>query len=116
MEMYVDDLVIKIRTEQEIMRDIDEMSRTLREINMKLNPQNAPSGWRKAFYWDTRPRTSVKVQILADFIVECLEDDSLATTTKVKEELLEPWTLFMDGSPCIDGFGAGLILTNPEGT
>nr|GEX62645.1 reverse transcriptase domain-containing protein [Tanacetum cinerariifolium] len=27
----------------------------------------------------------------------------------------EPWTLFTDGSSCIDGSGAGLILTNPEG-
>ncbi|GJZ14791.1 reverse transcriptase domain-containing protein [Tanacetum coccineum] len=31
------------------------------------------------------------------------------------EELPEPWTLFTDGSSCIDGSGAGLILTNPEG-
>ncbi|GKD57007.1 reverse transcriptase domain-containing protein [Tanacetum coccineum] len=37
-----------------------------------------------------RPRISIKGQILADFIVE-------------------------HGSSCIDGFGAGLILTNPEG-
>ncbi|GKB21293.1 reverse transcriptase domain-containing protein [Tanacetum coccineum] len=34
-----DDLVIKSRTEQEIMRDIEETFRTLREINMKLNPK-----------------------------------------------------------------------------
>ncbi|GJV51869.1 reverse transcriptase domain-containing protein, partial [Tanacetum coccineum] len=27
----------------------------------------------------------------------------------------EPWTLFTDGSSCVDGSGAGLILTNPEG-
>ncbi|GJZ33200.1 reverse transcriptase domain-containing protein [Tanacetum coccineum] len=26
------------------------------------------------------------------------------------------WTLFMDGSSCVDGPGAGLILTSPEGT
>ncbi|GJV21148.1 reverse transcriptase domain-containing protein [Tanacetum coccineum] len=30
------------------------------------------------------------------------------------EELPEPWTLFTDGSSCIDGSRAGLILTNPE--
>nr|GEZ79495.1 reverse transcriptase domain-containing protein [Tanacetum cinerariifolium] len=59
---------------------------------------------------------SVKGQILADFIVERLEDDSLATTTEAKEELPELWTLFMDGSSCIDGSRAGLILTNREGT
>nr|GFC32921.1 reverse transcriptase domain-containing protein [Tanacetum cinerariifolium] len=27
----------------------------------------------------------------------------------------EPWTLFTDGSSCVDGSDAGLILTNPEG-
>nr|GEZ90107.1 reverse transcriptase domain-containing protein [Tanacetum cinerariifolium] len=27
----------------------------------------------------------------------------------------EPWTLFTDGSSCVDGSGAGLILTNPDG-
>nr|GEZ39231.1 reverse transcriptase domain-containing protein [Tanacetum cinerariifolium] len=32
-----------------------------------------------------------------------------------EEELLEPWILFIDGSSCTDGSGAGLILTNPEG-
>ncbi|GJX92160.1 reverse transcriptase domain-containing protein [Tanacetum coccineum] len=26
------------------------------------------------------------------------------------------WTLFTDGSSCVDGCGAGIILTNPEGT
>ncbi|GJS59897.1 reverse transcriptase domain-containing protein [Tanacetum coccineum] len=31
------------------------------------------------------------------------------------EEIPEPWTLFTDGSSCIDGSGAGLMLTNPEG-
>ncbi|GJT21640.1 reverse transcriptase domain-containing protein [Tanacetum coccineum] len=39
LEVYVDDLVIKIRTEDEIVRDIEETFKTLREINMKLNPK-----------------------------------------------------------------------------
>ncbi|GJZ21101.1 reverse transcriptase domain-containing protein [Tanacetum coccineum] len=62
-----------------------------------------------------RPRTSVKGQILADFIVEHLEDDPLDTPIEDKEELPDPWVLFMDGSSCIDGSGAGLIIMNPKG-
>ncbi|GJS78492.1 reverse transcriptase domain-containing protein [Tanacetum coccineum] len=62
-----------------------------------------------------RPRTSVKGQILVDFIVEHPEDDPLDTIMEAKEELPDPWTLFTDGSSCIDGSGAGLILTNPKG-
>ncbi|GJW71016.1 reverse transcriptase domain-containing protein [Tanacetum coccineum] len=38
-EVYVDDLVIKSHTEAELLRDIDETFRTLRKINMKLNPK-----------------------------------------------------------------------------
>ncbi|GKD04482.1 reverse transcriptase domain-containing protein, partial [Tanacetum coccineum] len=62
-----------------------------------------------------KPRVSVKGQILADFIVERPEEESPDTLMEVKEKLLEPWILFTDGSSCIDGSGAGLILTNPEG-
>ncbi|GJV66913.1 reverse transcriptase domain-containing protein [Tanacetum coccineum] len=39
IEVYVDDLVIKSHTEIEMLRDVDETFRTLREINMKLNPK-----------------------------------------------------------------------------
>nr|GEV87069.1 hypothetical protein [Tanacetum cinerariifolium] len=33
----------------------------------------------------------------------------------VAETQKEPWTLFTDGSSCVDGSGAWLILTNPDG-
>nr|GEW68133.1 reverse transcriptase domain-containing protein [Tanacetum cinerariifolium] len=62
-----------------------------------------------------RPRTSVKGQILVDFIVERLEYDPSDTPIEDEEELSDPWILFTDESSCIDGSGSGLILTNPEG-
>ncbi|GJT50707.1 reverse transcriptase domain-containing protein [Tanacetum coccineum] len=37
LETYVDDMVIKIRTEQAIIKDIEQTFSTLRRINMKLN-------------------------------------------------------------------------------
>nr|GEW03178.1 reverse transcriptase domain-containing protein [Tanacetum cinerariifolium] len=37
LEVYVEHLVIKIRTEDRIIKDIEETFKTLREINMKLN-------------------------------------------------------------------------------
>nr|GFD03082.1 reverse transcriptase domain-containing protein [Tanacetum cinerariifolium] len=40
-------------------------------------------------------------------------DVSQAAPAAVTQE--EPWTLFTNGSSCVDGSGAGLILTNPEG-
>ncbi|GJU05961.1 reverse transcriptase domain-containing protein [Tanacetum coccineum] len=47
LEVYVDDLVIKSRTEKEVIRDIEEMFKTLREINMKLNPKKYAFGMRE---------------------------------------------------------------------
>ncbi|GJX90694.1 reverse transcriptase domain-containing protein [Tanacetum coccineum] len=44
-----------------------------------------------------------------------LEDDPLDTIIEDKEELPDPWILFTDRSSCIDGSGAGLIITNLEG-
>ncbi|GKE43184.1 reverse transcriptase domain-containing protein [Tanacetum coccineum] len=60
------------------------------------------------------PRTSVKGQILADFLVE--KSDESPSDTLVVETPQEPWTLFTDRSSCVDGSDAGLILTSPEGT
>ncbi|GJU07092.1 hypothetical protein Tco_1123522 [Tanacetum coccineum] len=60
-----------------------------------------------------RPRTAVKGQILADFLIEKPKTDAVLPHSEVK--LQEPWILFTDGSSCVDGSGAGLILTNPEG-
>ncbi|GJY97721.1 reverse transcriptase domain-containing protein [Tanacetum coccineum] len=60
-----------------------------------------------------RPKTSVKGQILMDFLVE--KPDENPPNTPVVATLLEPWTLFTDGLSCVDGSGAGLILTSPEG-
>nr|GEV82576.1 reverse transcriptase domain-containing protein [Tanacetum cinerariifolium] len=36
--------------------------------------------------------------------------------TPVVETQQEPWTLFSDGSSCVDGSSVGLIRTSPEGT
>nr|GEY87969.1 reverse transcriptase domain-containing protein [Tanacetum cinerariifolium] len=60
-----------------------------------------------------RPRTSVKGQILVDFLIEMPSDVSQVAPAAVTQQ--EPWTLLTNSSSCVDGSGAGLILTNPEG-
>ncbi|GKE73973.1 reverse transcriptase domain-containing protein, partial [Tanacetum coccineum] len=52
--------------------------------------------------------------ILADFLVE--KPDKSPPDTLVVEIPQELWTLFTDGSSCVDGSDAGLILTSLEGT
>ncbi|GKC01248.1 reverse transcriptase domain-containing protein, partial [Tanacetum coccineum] len=44
LEAYVDDMVIKSITEQDIIKDIEQTFSTLRRINMKLNPKKCLFG------------------------------------------------------------------------
>ncbi|GJV08897.1 reverse transcriptase domain-containing protein [Tanacetum coccineum] len=50
LEVYVDDLVIKSHTEEEIIRDIEETFKTLRQINMKLNPKKCTFGMQEGMF------------------------------------------------------------------
>ncbi|GKE12391.1 reverse transcriptase domain-containing protein [Tanacetum coccineum] len=50
LQVYVDDLVIKIRMETEVIRDTEETFKTLREKNMKLNPKKCAFGMREGTF------------------------------------------------------------------
>ncbi|GJZ33546.1 reverse transcriptase domain-containing protein [Tanacetum coccineum] len=50
LEVYVDDLVIKSRTEDEIICDIEETFRMLKKINMKLNPKKCTFGVEEGMF------------------------------------------------------------------
>ncbi|GJR58809.1 reverse transcriptase domain-containing protein [Tanacetum coccineum] len=56
-----------------------------------------------------KPRVSVKGRVLADFIVERPKEEGQDDSAKEEEPLPAQWTLFTDGSSCVDGCGAGLI-------
>ncbi|GJT06029.1 reverse transcriptase domain-containing protein [Tanacetum coccineum] len=68
-----------------------------------------------AFDITYRPRTSIRGKILADFIAEKPDEEGPSIKVQAEEATLEPWTLFTDGSSCLEGPGARLILTSPEG-
>ncbi|GKB65135.1 reverse transcriptase domain-containing protein [Tanacetum coccineum] len=50
LEAYVDDLVIKSCTEQEVIWDVEETFKTLRKINMKLNPKKCTFGIKEGVF------------------------------------------------------------------
>nr|GEY03505.1 reverse transcriptase domain-containing protein [Tanacetum cinerariifolium] len=50
IEVYVEELVVKSYTEAEMMRDIEETFRTLRKVNMKLNPKKCLFGLTKGVF------------------------------------------------------------------
>nr|GEW61669.1 reverse transcriptase domain-containing protein [Tanacetum cinerariifolium] len=62
-----------------------------------------------------RPRTSIRGQNLADFIVEKPDEEGPSAEVEHKETVPKPWILFTDGLSCLEGSGAGLILTSLEG-
>ena len=57
------------------------------------------------------PRTTIKGQALADFIVEC------AGVEEIPDEnaLEDVWKLYVDGSATDNASGAGIILVTPTG-
>nr|GFB93146.1 reverse transcriptase domain-containing protein [Tanacetum cinerariifolium] len=59
------------------------------------------------------PEIDWKVESLCGYPFKCFLYAYKGTSVAATQE--EPWTLFMDGSSCVDGSGAGLILTNPDG-
>nr|GFA80075.1 reverse transcriptase domain-containing protein [Tanacetum cinerariifolium] len=111
IDIYVDDLVVKSYTEAEMMRDVEETFLTLRKVNMELNPKKYSFGLAEGVFLG--PRTSVKGEILAYFLIEMPDDVSQAVPAAETQE--EQWTLFTNGSSCVDGLGAWLILTSPDG-
>ena len=72
-----------------------------------------------------KPRTAIKAQALADFLVECTinnqevggqEQEMIEESKKDKEEPKEYWLLFFDGASKTNGSGAGILLQSPDGS
>ncbi|XP_074377391.1 uncharacterized protein LOC141718919 [Apium graveolens] len=66
------------------------------------------------------PRTSIKAQALADFIIECNFPEEEPEPMDMDQEPEKDtssgaWTLKVDGSSTSERSGAGLILKSPEG-
>jgi hypothetical protein len=57
-----------------------------------------------------KPRTVIKDQALSNFMAELTE-----TQTPPKERELEYWTINFDKSLQLQGAGAGILLTSPNG-
>ena len=60
-----------------------------------------------------KPNTAIKGQVLEDFVME-FTSAKLAENTQTTPDL-PIWKLYVDGVANVQGSGAGLILTSPEG-
>ena len=64
--------------------------------------------------FNIRPQSTVKGQVLANFIVECTIPDD-GSILKSLEDINSFWILHMDGALNSQKSNAGLILLSPEG-
>ncbi|KAI3462591.1 hypothetical protein Pfo_019254 [Paulownia fortunei] len=53
------------------------------------------------------PRPTIKAQVLANFVVEMTNDETINS--------LSAWTLYVDGSSTLTGSGARIVIESPQG-
>ncbi|GJS72770.1 hypothetical protein Tco_0705611, partial [Tanacetum coccineum] len=104
IEVYIDDLVIKSYTKADMQRDIKETFRTLRKINMKLNPKKSEKSLllfktlkkcikKRDFHW-----TSEAEQAFLQ-LNQHLSELPLLVAPKPKEELIIYLSTFYGAGP-----------------
>ncbi|XP_019176170.1 PREDICTED: uncharacterized protein LOC109171572 [Ipomoea nil] len=65
------------------------------------------------FALEYKPRSAIKGQALADFVVECTAREANPTTQPGPDDMW--WELATDGSSGKRGAGGGVVITSPEG-
>ncbi|GKD78269.1 reverse transcriptase domain-containing protein [Tanacetum coccineum] len=108
-----EDLIIYLAAAKEAISAVLMIDREGRQIPCKKMIEKIfPGTHGRCNNKSTDKATIVKFRnIWKNAEVEVRSPDELMAEPEI---LPEPWTLFTDGSSCIDGSGAGLILTNPE--
>ncbi|XP_021991432.1 uncharacterized protein LOC110888200 [Helianthus annuus] len=96
---------IELRTDQRIQHVLrrPEVSGRMAKWSIELG----------AFNITFRTKGPLKGQVIADFLVEMPEEKVVEETEKAPDK---PWTLYTDGASSSKESGAGLILTDPDGT
>ncbi|KAJ0852175.1 putative reverse transcriptase/retrotransposon-derived protein, RNase H [Helianthus annuus] len=96
---------IEVRTDQRIQHVLrrPEVSGRMAKWAIELG----------AFNITFRTKGPLKGQVIADFLVEIPEEKETEEAGKAPEK---PWSLYTDGASSAEGSGAGLILTDPDGT
>ncbi|GKV43184.1 hypothetical protein SLEP1_g50508 [Rubroshorea leprosula] len=85
----------------------------LRKILQKPELSGRLIGWSvelNEYDLKFQPRTTIKGQAMADFLVECAP-----ATVKEKAPEYPVWVLYVDGAANADGSGAGAVLLGPDG-
>ncbi|GKU99702.1 hypothetical protein SLEP1_g12506 [Rubroshorea leprosula] len=84
----------------------------LRKILQKLELSGRLIGWSvelSEYDLKFQPRTTIKGQAIADFLVECL-----SATVEEKAPEYPVWVLYVDGAANIEGSGTRAVLVGPD--
>nr|GEV76661.1 reverse transcriptase domain-containing protein [Tanacetum cinerariifolium] len=102
LKVYVDDLVIKSRMKDEIVRDIEETFKTLREINMKQNPKKCTFGVEEGMLLGYKVNTKgLKV---------CLDKDEIVRDIEETFKTLREINMKLNPKKCTFGVEEGMFL------
>ncbi|GJU08129.1 reverse transcriptase domain-containing protein [Tanacetum coccineum] len=108
-------ITLDIERREKPKRKADELNKILIQVRGKVTPLLQNPQKLEAFDITYRPRTSTRGQILADFIAKRPDEEDPPMEKPTEEVIPEPWTLFMDGSSCLERSGVGLSLISLEG-
>ncbi|KAK2999291.1 hypothetical protein RJ639_023820 [Escallonia herrerae] len=107
---------VLIREEDGVQKPIYYISKVLQDVLLSPEASGRLVNWSVElgeFDIEYKPRTTIKAQALADFIVECTLPEE--PPQLVISAAPDPWNLYVDGSSALGTSGAGLIVISPEG-
>ncbi|XP_076895248.1 uncharacterized protein LOC143547803 [Bidens hawaiensis] len=105
------------------LADAETRYSTLEKLVLSLVQAGAPSQkWAielGEYAIEYKPKTAIKGQVLADFIVEVPREKEEECQQEIEppadQQREQVWKLFTDGASNDEGVGAGLRITNPDG-
>nr|GEU91387.1 hypothetical protein [Tanacetum cinerariifolium] len=107
LEAYADDMVVKSRNKQDIIKDVEQTLSTLRRINMKLNPKKCSFGMEEGKFLGWTEAAEAAFLEMKKLVSEL----PTLTTPKKGETLMR---LYTDEASNNRGSGAGHILIAPK--
>ncbi|GJU59750.1 reverse transcriptase domain-containing protein [Tanacetum coccineum] len=94
LEVYIDDMVVKIKSEREMLADIAETFDNLRRINMKLNPKKCSFGVTEGKFLGSAEKSLPFFETLKDITKE--NKDDYRWTEKAKNDFQELKKMILD--------------------
>ncbi|GKV15791.1 hypothetical protein SLEP1_g26542 [Rubroshorea leprosula] len=129
IEVYVDDMIVTSKRAEDHINDLNETFQNLRRAQMKLNPLKctfvvelgkflgyvvSKKGIELSEYdLKFQPRTTIKGQAMADFLVECLS--TIVEEGEERAPIYPIWVLYVDGAANVEGLSAGAVLVGSDG-